>query len=346
MAKKSLLLLCALLAALTLQADITLNNVAVPQALLLVQANQKAIKGTMAEALQKEELANKAAQEENQTLQQIEAMIPQEIKDNLQLVVALGVNINDLTFSPADAQNARFVAGLYCDTASLKSLFDMLSMLPMVKPELAQTLVVEPCLFNGYNGYKVKANLENNPSLNLELAISKDGKTILIASEGLLQAAITSPAPMPATLQAARRDFAGDIFALTFAIPAELQKEIEDLVGDGSFDADTKNALKAIQGVALRFLGTANSLDMIFQADLPSAEQATLLKNNLLDTQVVPTAQGLLPTFLPGTSFPQTLASTQKGATLGITCSFSRQDLEILKGLAEDTVPAMLEQGE
>ncbi|MGN0867263.1 MAG: hypothetical protein ACI4SG_06260 [Oligosphaeraceae bacterium] len=346
MAKKSLLFLCAVLAALTLQADITLNNVAVPQALALVQANQKAIKGTLAETLQKEELAQKANDEKGQALSQIEALIPPEIKDNLQLAIAVAADVDAISFSPEDAQKARFVAGLHCEATPLKSVFDMLSMIPMVKPELSTVLAIEPAQFSGYNGYKVKVVLEDNSSQNLELAISKSGKTILIASEGLLNRAITSPAPMPATLQAARRDFAGDIFALTIALPPELQALIENLVTDSSFDADTKNALKTIQGAALRFQGRADSLDMIFQADLASAEQAVLLKNNCLDNQLVPMAQGLLPTFLPGASFPQTIAAIQNGATLGLRCAFTRGDLELLKGLAEETLPAMLEQGE
>ncbi len=335
MAKKSLLFLCALLAALTLQADLTLNNVALPQPLCLIQGNQKAAKGTLAEALQSEELndADEAAQFAN--------LIPAEIKDNLQVAAVLSTDFTALAIDPSAAKDMQFVAGIHCSAVSMKSFFDMLQMAPMMKPELAQNLTIEPCQIQGYNGYKVKGSLEDMPTLDLEMVISQDGKTILIGSKGLLAKAIAAPAPMPAILQSARRDFAGDIFAITVVIPTDLQAQLDELVGDSSFDADTKSALKAIPGLALRFQGKADSLDLSLQTDLPTADQAILLKNNVLDTLVVPTARQMLPAFLPGASVPQTIAATQNDTTLALSLSLTRQDLEMLKELSKD-VPGML----
>ena len=102
-------------------------------------------------------------------------------------------------------------------------------------------------------------------------------------------------------------------------------------------------ALKGIKGVALRFGGDATTLDVRLQASVASAEEAKLLKESLLDVMVVPMAQQLLPSLLPGANFPQTLKAEHQGATRARAAPLSGADLNLLAALGEDSLPDLLD---
>lgn len=335
---KNLALLCAFLAALTLQADISLKNVALPQAFLQVQTNQKAAKGSLADKIHQQKLSAPDADENLKAAKNFENICPPEVRDTLQLVAVLGGSAEDyadLTDNPA---NAKFILGFY-SPASLKTTFDMIPMLSMLKPELAP----EPIKVAGYNGYKIKATPEGKAPITLAMVISKDQKTVLLAPEAILKAAIAAPAPLSPILQAARDDFANDMCAIAAEIPQEHRKSLEELLADSSLDQAQKNALKGIKGIALRFGGDATTLDVRLQASVASAEEAKLLKESLLDVMVVPMAQQLLPSLLPGANFPQTIKAEHQGATLALAVSLNEADLNLLAALGEDSLPDLLD---
>ena len=79
------------------------------------------------------------------------------------------------------------------------------------------------------------------------------------------------------------------------------------------------------------------------QEAVASAEEAKLLKESLLDVMVVPMAQQLLPSLLPGANFPQTIKAEHQGATLALAVSLNEADLNLLAALGEDSLPDLLD---
>ena len=70
-----------------------------------------------------------------------------------------------------------------------------------------------------------------------------------------------------------------------------------------------------------------------------TAEQADVLKKSLIDVQVIPMAQGLVPMFIEGASFGNTLASTANADVVKVSVSFTEADIAACKA-AFDTLNA------
>ena len=70
----------------------------------------------------------------------------------------------------------------------------------------------------------------------------------------------------------------------------------------------------------------AATIDVALLGITTTAEQADVLKKSLIDVQVIPMAQGLVPMFIEGASFGNTLASTANADVVKVSVSFTEAD--------------------
>ena len=113
----------------------------------------------------------------------------------------------------------------------------------------------------------------------------------------------------------------------------------EAWVDDASFDAAIRDALSGIKTLGFTANSTAATIDVALLGITTTAEQADVLKKSLIDVQVIPMAQGLVPMFIEGASFGNTLASTANADVVKVSVSFTEADIAACKA-AFDTLNA------
>ncbi len=330
MFKKAFLAVALCLSTLALHADLTLQSMEYAEAQVLVQANEAALKGSLLEKIfeQKQSEANGG---KPAITKQIEAMLPPGVQGTAKFALAAGdanaPELPDMENVDEDLTKVKFL-GATSFGASLQSLFSMVPMLPMMVPEVGEKVTILPIQVEGYAGYRLTDKANNLKTL--DVILSKDGRTVLFGHKDMVaSAAAGKTTALPPALAAAKAANATDGFAIALSDPKH-QDDLKASLESSSLEPISKAALGNIQTVALLVNSTPEAIKLTLRGFFPDEPGAAAVRDNILNTILIEGAKQIVPFFLPGTTFVNTLAATQKGNVAEITGSFTEADINAI----------------
>jgi hypothetical protein len=343
MFKKAFLAVALCLSTLALHADLTLQSMEYAEAQLLVQVNEAALNGSLLEKLfeqkQSEENDGKPA-----FTKQIEAILPPGVQGTTKFALAAGdanaPELPDMEKLDEDLTKVKFL-GAFSFGASIQNLFAALPMLSQMVPEINEEVTLQSIQVEGYAGYRVTD--KENSLKTLDVILSKDGRTALFGHKDMVAAAAAGKTTaLPPALAAAKAANATDGFAVALSDPKH-QDDLRASLESSSLEPISKAALGNIQTVALLVNSTPAVITLTIRGFFPDEPGAAAVRDNVLNTILIEGAKQIVPFFLPGTTFVDTLTATQKGNVAEITGTFTEADINTIITTLQNAVEPAFE---
>ena len=343
MLKKFFAAMLAIIASTTLFADITLETAALPGAQLIITADSALLKDSLfMNYMEKAREAQKElVGEYGELYKKFEMMLPPGAKNNDKSLIAIASSklngtMDEIMAADVTPEDASFI-GAVSYPVSVKDLFDAAAILPM-DPGFNEHFTLTPLAIADYKAYEIVS--KDDMALKVAVVLSKDGKTILFGTPDAVKAQLTAAKKFDAEAEKVLAQLKGNAAGVAFILPEGIRNGLKEAwVDDASFDAAIRDALSGIKTLGFTANSTAATIDVALLGITTTAEQADVLKKSLIDVQVIPMAQGLVPMFIEGASFGNTLASTANADVVKVSVSFTEADITACKA-AFDTLNA------
>lgn len=351
MLKRTFTALLAALLTLPLLADLSLKTAEVGEASFTIALDTSSLKGSLADKKSKEYKAQCAKDNEDAKLAEtIEKILPPGTFENMKMVMSIGGDIDPEAIESAKKDLASLkLIGAIEFKESIKQFFDMIPMLPMIKPEMGEKVDVVPMAVGSYQGIEITE--KGDAKSKIVLVLSNDGKTMVFGPPAFVKQCVLAEAgkystTMKAVLEAANKDCAG---AVAIALPADVKSSLMgDFVnGAEMLDADTKAAIGKLNGIAITWKSSANDVTLCLKGAFEDAAAATAFKAAIIDSMLIPMGQMYLPQFVGAdAAFPKTLASFTDGAAACMKITLNEADINGLLPLLTSMAGKVIEKAD
>lgn len=319
--------------AVNVLAEPVLQNAVIPGAFVFFSADNTAMKGTLIDTVSKKYckdtcFANSLI-DDDELKEFFKTNLPAEIKDNLKIIASINPDPSNFNLeADFDLETIDFIIGLAAPA-------DMRPFMQAVKLECEKDndCVVKAVNIAGLAGFEIAD--KDDPAERFQAVCTSNGRLIFIGKEATLKKQLAAaPAAVPADgIPAGSQTF------LRFTLPA---KVIADLANEAATteDPNLKLAIASLRSVDLAFKADAAAISVALIGGFASADDAMKVNSNLLQPQLVPMMQGMLPMFVGGADLPclSTLSTAANGKYAQLSLKLTETDIANLKPVIEGLI--------